>query len=340
MFGSHFLPTSWIGAVLAVVLIHWTPFDLDGSAPLLGLAVSADPLPTNPSVVRRPVPVVDAEDTAIRIQEALSALRANGSDPQPHFVLGSTYYEIGNLVSARHHLEVYLDRGSGPDSVEAAYLHARTLLKLGMRLRATRAFRALSKAPLCPPEAHHDLSLLLRDDGFRAEAIMAGMRALERGGLHEERLRESAYQWKEIRRHDQAGAMFRQLVGLEGEALAEDHFQLAYLAHRTKRYDVAATEYQACLALDPTHAEAHYNASMVSERDDEIDRATFHLEQVLRLRPHYEPAYFQLGRLFLEHDRSTEAADVFRRFLVFGQDSLALVEARHLLDRLETPETP
>jgi tetratricopeptide (TPR) repeat protein len=112
---------------------------------------------------------------------------------------------------------------------------------------------------------------------------------------------------------------------------AEDWFQFAYLAHRTKRLDAARTAYETCLELDPGHAEAHYNAALVAEVEERNESATYHLEQVLRLRPQYEPAYFQLGRLFLKQERPVEAANVFRRFLGVSQDSLALAEARGLI---------
>ncbi|MCA9754245.1 MAG: hypothetical protein KDA27_00475 [Candidatus Eisenbacteria bacterium] len=279
--------------------------------------------------------VQDVEESALRIQEALLELRQDPTSQAPHFRLGETYYSIGNLPAARYHLETFLQgQPAGPDSVRAAYLHARTLLASGMRLHATRALKALVLSPKAPPEADHDLALLLREDGFGAEAVMEEMRALERGGAVPSHVREAAHQWKEIRRLDQAGTFFRMLTASDGEVTAEDWFQLAYVAHRMKYFGLADEAYTTCLAMDPGHAEAHYNAAMVAEHDERNDSAAFHLEQVLRLRPHYEPAYFQLGRLFLKQERNVEAASVFRRFLSVSQDSLAVAEARELIRNL------
>ncbi|MEZ4648867.1 MAG: tetratricopeptide repeat protein [Candidatus Eisenbacteria bacterium] len=296
-------------------------------------ALGSESISTPP---RTAVPEVrEVEESALRIQSALLQLRQDPTSQAPHFELGETYYALGNLPAARHHLETYLaGQPAGPDSVRAAYLHARTLLASGLKLRATRALRALVTNPNAPAAADHDLALLLREDNFGAEAVMEEMRALERGGKTPTYLREAAHQWKEIRSLDQAGTFFRMLTDGGTEVTAEDWFQLAYVAHRMKYFPLAGEAYQTCLSLDPGHAEAHYNAAMVAEHDDRNDTAAFHLEQVLRLRPHYEPAYFQLGRLFLKQERNIEAASVFRRFIDVSQDSLAIAEARDLIRNL------
>jgi tetratricopeptide (TPR) repeat protein len=278
------------------------------------------------------IPPEDLEPTALRLEAALGELRADPRALGPHLDLGETYYALGNVPAARHHLETFLAAApAGPDSVRAAYLHARTLLRAGMRLRATQALRALAGRPGVPPDADHDLSLLLRADGFAVEAVMAEMRALEGGGGVPERLREAAHQWKELGRPDQAAATYAKLVAGSGQVTAEDWFQFGYLAHRTNRFDVARTAYEACLALDAGHPEAHFNAALVAQREDRGETATFHFEQVLRLRPDYEPAYFELARLFLSQERTVEAAAVFRRYLAVSTDSLAMAETRSIL---------
>ena len=282
-----------------------------------------------------PIPPHEIDVSALRLQDAFRELRTDPTALAPQLVLGETYYALGNTPAARYHLETYLQGGpSGPDSLRAAYLHARTLLRTGLRLRATRALRALVRNPAAPAAADHDLALLLREDGFTVEGVMSEMRALEKGGPDPERFREAGFEWKELRRHDQAAAMFATLLASNAQVTADDWFQLAYLAHRTKRLDVARTAYDTCLKLDPGHAEAHYNAALVAEAEERNESATYHLEQVLRLRPQYEPAYFQLGRLFLKQERPLEAASVFRRFLGVSQDSLALAEARELVRNL------
>ena len=271
-----------------------------------------------------------------RLQAAQVALYQDPRAVEPHLIMGECYLDVGNLVAARHHLSAFLDRApAGDDSTRGAYLHARTLFELGMTLRATRQFSQFIERPGLPAGAYHDYSALMRDDRFPAEAVMAESRAIETSS-DPTFLREGARQWKELARPDQAIAYLQQLTESHPEsAEAEDFFQIGYLAHTCRYKELAAGAYRRALEMDPTHAEAHFNASLIDESIGEIERAIFHLEQVLRLRPKYDRAYFQLGSLFLDHDRSVEAIDVFRRYLVHGQDSLALAEAKTLLDDLE-----
>lgn len=271
-----------------------------------------------------------------RLEAARVALYRDPTATGPHLVLGEAYLSAGNLVAARHHLSTYLQNApSGVDSVRAAYLHARTLFDLGLKLRATQEFSRFIERPGLPAGAFHDYSALLRADRFGMEAVMMESRAIEESE-DAAFLREGARQWKELGRQDQAIAWLRRLTEHHPDAaVAEDFFQLGFLSHTARRKDLAVGAYARALDLDPAHAEAHFNTSLIDKSAGQTESAIFHLEQVLRLRPKYEPAYFELATIFLDHDRSIEAADVFRRFLVHGQDSLALAEAKTLLDDLE-----
>ncbi|MEZ4655161.1 MAG: tetratricopeptide repeat protein [Candidatus Eisenbacteria bacterium] len=274
-------------------------------------------------------------ERSLLIQEAQSALRRDPTDPAPHLVLGEAYFQIGNVPAAGHHLEMFLRTApSGPDSLRAAYLDARLLVRRGLRLRATRALRHLVTRPGATAEMWHDYSLLLHMDRMNPEAIMAEMTALERGGRQPQLLREAANQWKELRHLEGAIECWTALAAT-GEAEAEDHFQLGLAYHRLRQFDPARVEYEAALQTDPAHPEAHYNLSLVESSQGDRESAIHHLEQVLRLRPEYEPAYFELGRLFLIDDKPVEAQSVFRRFLLVSQDSLALGEAEALIRDIE-----
>lgn len=276
-----------------------------------------------------------ASPDALRILDAQLRLRRNPLDPAPHFDLGEAYYHTGNRAAARHHLETFLRTAApGPDSLRAAHLHARILLALGLRLRATRALARLVERPGCPTGALHDYALLLRKDRFPVEAVMSEMRAVEEDPGNAAYLREAAREWKELARPDQSLVQWQQLVA-SGHAGCEDYFQLGHQAHWLQAFDLAERAYEAALQKDPGHAAAHYNLSLLSERSGRIDEAVHHLEEVLRLRPRYEPAYFHLGQLLLSEKRPVEAESVFRRYLLYGADSLALAEARDLIRSLE-----
>lgn len=280
---------------------------------------------------------LDPEAAARRsllIQEAQMSLRRNPHDPAPHLALGEAYYQIGNVPAAGHHLEMYLRTATGPDSLRAAYLESRIFIQRGLRLRATRALRKLVTRPGATAEMWHDYSQLLRMDRMHAEAIMAEMTAIERGGPQPWLLREAANQWKDLGNLEEAIECWQALVANQG-AVAEDRFQLGLLYHRLKEFDSARIEYEFALERDPSHPEAHYNLSLVESRSGNNERAIHHLEQVLLLRPRYEPAYFELGRLFMVDDKLVEAQSVFRKFLLVSEDSLAMAEAEAIIRDLE-----
>lgn len=280
-------------------------------------------------------PLLDEGRRGLAIQEALLALRKHPEDATPHFLLGETYFQIGNLHAARYHLESFLEsHPSGPDSTRAAYLGARILLANGMRLRATQQLRRLAGNSTAPAEAWHDLSLLLREDRMDPEAIMAEMEAAERAEVAAPYLREAFHQWKELGRLDQALAPLESLAG-EGAATAEDFFQLGLLRHRLGRLERAGLDYEQALARNPSHPEAHYNLSLVDSEAGDTESAIYHLEQVLRLRPGFEPAYFELARLFLATERKVEAVSVFKRLMLVSADSTAVAEADGLIRMLE-----
>jgi tetratricopeptide (TPR) repeat protein len=275
-----------------------------------------------------------AAQRSLSIQEAQIALRRDPYDPSPHLVLGEAYYQIGNVPAAEHHLQMFLRSATGPDSLRAAYLEARLFVQRGLRLRATRAMRKLVTRPGATAEMWHDYSQLLRMDRMNAEAIMAQMTALERGGPQPWLLREAANQWKDLGNLAQAIECWQRLVASDG-AVAEDRFQLGLLYHRIREFDSARNEYELALDANPAHPEAHYNLSLVEARSGNRERAIHHLEQVLRLRPRYEPAYFELGRLFMMDDKLVEAESVFRKFLLVSADSLAVAEAEAIIRDLE-----
>jgi tetratricopeptide (TPR) repeat protein len=303
---------------LAILLLGATCLGLLGDR-----AISADNNEDDPDIRR-----------SLLIQEAQIALRRNPDDPSPHLTLGEAYYQIGNVPAAGHHLEVFLRTATGPDSLRAAYLEARIFVQRGLRLRATRALRKLVTRPGATAEMWHDYSQLLRMDRMSVDAVMAEMAAIERGGPQPWLLREAANQWKELGHLEEAIECWRSLVAGDG-AVAEDRFQLGLLYHRLDEFDSARSEYEVALRGNPAHPEAHYNLSLVESRAGNRERAIHHLEQVLLLRPRYEPAYFELGRLFMMDDRLAEAESVFRKFLLVSADSLAMAEAKAILRDLE-----
>jgi tetratricopeptide (TPR) repeat protein len=226
----------------------------------------------------------------------------------------------------------------GPDSLRAALLHARLLVRLDRVWDAIVALEALARRHDAPAGVSHDLAILLRRDRRIAEAMAADMRAVERSGGDPSFLRAAALVWKEWGYLAQARRLF-ELLCATGQAEGEDQFQRGYLAHCLGEPAVARTAYEAALALDPDHPEARYNLGLVLAGEMDHDGAARQFREVIRLRPSYEPTYFELGTELLRAGRRIDAARVFRDYIRIGTDGLAVLEAAGILNAL-APELP
>jgi tetratricopeptide (TPR) repeat protein len=281
--------------------------------------------------------IADSDSLSLYIEAQLAILRGDPSALVPHLRLGEAFFRIGNDVSARHHLETFLARTPlGPDSLRAALLEARVLLRLGLHRRAARMLRYLAARPEGPPGASHDYSLLLREDGFRVEALMAEMRAAEHSGADSVFMREALAQWKELQHPEEALQLSRRLIQ-GGSGCAEDLFQCGYLNQLLDHAEPARLAYAAALELDPRDPETHFNLALLLDQAGEVDSAAAHLWKVIGLRPAYDPAYFELSEILLRAGRKAEAAGALRRYLLAGSDSVAKVEAGSIVRSLEDP---
>lgn len=266
-------------------------------------------------------------------------LRRYPSRVEPHLGLGELYFHMGNDLAARHHLAIYLaEAPPGPDSLRAAVLHARLLVRLDRVWDAIVALEVLARRRDAPAGVSHDLAILLRRDRRMVEAMAADMRAVERSGGEPSYLRAAAFEWKEWGYRAQARRLF-ELLCATGQAEGEDQFQRGYLAHCLGEPAAARPAYEAALALDPDHPEARYNLGLVLAGEKDHDGAARQFREVIRLRPTYEPTYFELGTELLRAGRRIDAARVFRDYVRIGTDGLALLEAAGILNAL-APELP
>lgn len=301
--------------------------------------IRSEPLGTVSAPVEAPEPAPSAEEIDRDFRRLLGILRRYPSRLDPHLGLGEIYFRIGNDLAARHHLEIYLAGAPpGPDSLRAAVLHARALVRIDRIWDATVALESLARRSDAPAGVSHDLAILLQRDGRIADAMAAEMRAVERSGGDPRFLRAAAFQWKEQGHPGQARRLF-DLLCATGQAEGEDQFQRGYLAHCLGEPVAARPAYEAAIALNPDHPEAHYNLGLVLAKEEDHEGAARQFSEVLRLRPSYEPTYFELGTELLRAGRRIDAARVFRDYVRIGTDGLAVLEAAGILNAL-IPELP
>jgi tetratricopeptide (TPR) repeat protein len=299
----------------------------------------SQPLMTAPAGEVREEPAPSPDELAREFRRLLSLRKRYPSRLEPHFGLGEIYFRAGNDLAARHHLEIFLAGAApGPDSLRAAVLHARALVRLDRPWEATVALESLARRRDAPAGVSHDLAILLQRDGRTADALSAEMRAVERSGGEPRFLRAAAFQWKEQGHPAQARRLF-DLLCATGEAEGEDQFQRGFLAHSLGDPAAARPAYEAAIALAPDHPEAHYNLGLVLAKEKDHDGAARQFREVIRLRPTYEPTYFELGTELLRAGRRIDAARVFRDYVRIGTDGIAVLEAAGILNAL-APELP
>jgi tetratricopeptide (TPR) repeat protein len=299
----------------------------------------AEPLGTAPVRVAPPVKASSPDDLDREFRRLQGIRRRYPSSLEPHFGLGELYFNMGNDLAARYHLEIYLaEAPPGPDSLRAAVLHARVLVRLDRVWDAIVALEVLARHPDAPAGVSHDLAILLRRDRRYTEAMAADMRAVERSGGDPSFLRAAAFAWKDWGYLAEARRLF-ELLCATGQAEGEDQFQRGYLAHRLGEPAAARPAYEAAVALDPDHPEARYNLGLVLAGEKDHDGAARQFREVIRLRPAYEPTYFELGVELLRAGRRIDAARVFRDYVRIGTDGLAVLEAAGILNAL-APELP
>ena len=326
-----FARATWIPARPATSTIHGRglPRGWNRAEPLGAASVPADPVEEAPSPA-------DLDREFHRLQ---GILRRYPSRLESHLGLGELYFNMGNDLAARHHLAIYLAQApSGPDSLHAALLHARILVRLDRVWDAIVALEVLARRRDAPAGVSHDLAILLRRDRRFAEAMAADMRAVERSGGEPSFLRAAAFAWKELGYPAQARRLF-DLLCATGQAKGEDQFQRGYLAHCLGEPAVARPAYEAALVLDPDHPEARYNLGLVLAGEMDHDGAARQFREVIRLRPSYEPTYFELGTELLRAGRRIDAARVFRDYVRIGTDGPAVLEAAGILNAL-APDLP
>lgn len=87
--------------------------------------------------------------------------------------------------------------------------------------------------------------------------------------------------------------------------------------------------YQACLAIDPDFAIAHYNLGATLKALDQLESAVAHYQRAIQLAPNYAEAYQNLGVVLLKLGRVAECLAAFRQAIALHERSNPL-EANRL----------
>jgi protein O-GlcNAc transferase len=104
------------------------------------------------------------------------------------------------------------------------------------------------------------------------------------------------------------------------KATADGMYKIGMLFFRRKLIDRAKLSYEECIALDPYYADAYRDLSRIMTLDENFGMAEDYIRKALRIRPERADYHFQLGRIFFEQKKNTEAERQFSKALVLNSD--------------------
>jgi tetratricopeptide (TPR) repeat protein len=114
-------------------------------------------------------------------------------------------------------------------------------------------------------------------------------------------------------------ARFEVEAGEPRRAIAErpeaalPHFQLGQLYGRYNMLDSARTEYETCVALDRSYADAYFELAKIHYTLGRLEEAAQAFEEVVRLRPDHAWALNNLGFVYKKLGRLGQAEQAYQR---------------------------
>lgn len=143
--------------------------------------------------------------------------------------------------------------------------------------------------------------------------------ALAYTGLAESRWRK--YQaTKEVRWLELAGQECDKALQL-GERIAPVHVTSGLILTGKGQYELALTEFQRALEIDPRNSDAYRELARVYDRINMIDKAEATYKKAIQLRPNLISGYHLLGNFYYGHGRYEEAAAQYRKMIDLAPDS-------------------
>jgi predicted O-linked N-acetylglucosamine transferase (SPINDLY family) len=189
----------------------------------------------------------------------------------------------------------------------------------GQACQAEEAYRQiLADEPACP-EAHHNLSAVLKDQGRYEEALPAAREAVRlRPDLAETHTNLGAILAAQGH-DDEAGACYRKSLSLK-PGQAEAHNNLGALLAGQGKLEEAAACYRYALYLRPDYAEAHSNLGNLFLLQGQTTAALRALRRALQLKPNLAEAHVNLGTLYQGRGKHAKALAAFLEAVRLGPD--------------------
>lgn len=215
---------------------------------------------------------------------AATTVEQSPQSPEPHIVLGETYFDKEMYDEAVREFN------------EALTLHPRS------------------------PGAYHNLGIAYARKGEYENAIRVIKEAVaQRPGsaLFRSNL---ALIYCELGRLDEAIEEYQNALGIDPNYVPA-HISLGSAYLRKGRQDKAIDEWQKALEINPTLAKPHRNLGAVYLRKGRLNEAVIELQKALEIDPDYVDAHVNLGYAFLKTGRVDEAIRELRKALEIDPSS-------------------
>ena len=100
-------------------------------------------------------------------------------------------------------------------------------------------------------------------------------------------------------------------------------------------YDTAISHYVKILDSIENSADIHYNIAIAYAAANEVDKAIFHLFNVISINQAYYPAYKKLGVMLLSKGEKEEAKEYFEKYIKFDLPQEEIEEIKKIIEPKE-----
>ena len=258
-----------------------------------------------------------AKDAAGAIKDAKMTVSLKPHLTQMWQLLGSLYYQTGNLIDA---IEALRNAHKNEPNNLAFMVQLGEFLRQGNEV--SEAINILEKATELAPEdanAWTNLGVAFQQEKRITDAKIAYEKALALNPKSAAISSNLGAMAREAGELESALGYFEKALEIEPN-LAEAHSNLGSTLQGLGRLDEAEASYKQAIALQPDFANAHSNLGNTLKRLGRLDEAEASYKQAIALQPDFANAHSNLGNTLRELDRLNEAEASYTQAIALKPD--------------------
>ena len=258
-----------------------------------------------------------AKDAAGAIKDAKMTVSLKPHLTQMWQLLGSLYYQTGNLIDA---IEALRNAHKNEPNNLAFMVQLGEFLRQGNEV--SEAINILEKATELAPEdanAWANLGVAFQQEKRITDAKIAYEKALALNPKSAAISSNLGAMAREAGELESALGYFEKALEIEPN-LAEAHSNLGSTLQGLGRLDEAEASYKQAIALQPDFANAHSNLGNTLKRLGRLDEAEASYTQAIALKPDFANAHSNLGNTLIELGRLNEAEASYTQAIALKPD--------------------